>query len=127
MLPGKVRVFRKLGVPILLASLLLPAMTCAVPGARMNARERACCRTMGPECGQPGMRMTHSCCQGTLPGLHNQALETRAFAVYSLTFAVIQLAAWEPANQTSTISLRAGYADTFLSGSPPASISVLRI
>jgi hypothetical protein len=127
MLLFTVRILRQLGIPVLLASLLLPVMTCVVPGARMNAQERACCRTMGPGCGQPGTGMTHSCCKETLPGLHNQALETRSVAVCPLTFAVIHLGVWGPADPSSSVNGRIGYADNSLSGSPPTSVSILRI
>jgi hypothetical protein len=122
-----VRALRQLGVPVLLASLLLPVMTCMVPGARMSAQERACCRTMGTQCGQTEMPSSHSCCQGDLPGLHNKALEARAGAVGPLTSAVVYLTAFELANPAASSNARAGYMEPPHLGSPLSSVSILRI
>lgn len=127
MLFGQVRIFRQLGVSMLLAMLLSPGMTCLVPGARMNIQERACCRRMGPECGQPGMQMTRSCCQGSQRILDNQVVTTSSGAVPPFTSTALPLSLWTPPDSHSSTASHAGSLDTSLSGSPPISASVLRI
>lgn len=127
MLFEKVRILRQLGVPVLLVSLLSPVITCVMPGPRMNAQERACCRAMGPECGQPGMSMTHSCCRGSLPGLHSRVEETQTVAFTLLPFAVMYPSTCVPASRDSSADARVTSADTSPSGSPPTSVSILRI
>lgn len=71
--------------------------------------------------------MTHSCCQGALPSLHNQALEVQSIAVHLLALTLMRPAAWMVADLVSPANSRIRSLDTSLSGSPPTLVSVLRI
>lgn len=122
------RVFGRMGVlALMLVSCLTPAMACLVPGRQMTVEERACCRAMGSQCGAPGMPASHSCCQGTLPDLHEKMIETKTTAVCPFAVAVVHLTALAAGNPSPSIHARVGYADSSPQGSPPSSVSILRI
>ncbi len=119
---------RQFGIVLLVLVLgLTPAMACLVPGAAMTAGERACCRTMSTECGQPNMPASHSCCRGSLPVLGEKAVDARAGTVHLFAVATIPLAAWDMTAPVFPAAGRLDYADSSLLGSPPTSVSVLRI
>jgi len=42
---------------------VMPAMACLVPGARLTAAERDCCKKMAGQCEQSHGTGSHSCCQ----------------------------------------------------------------
>jgi len=47
-------------------ALIAPVMTCALPGAYMNAQEHACCHEMKGHCNKAEMPASHSCCHENL-------------------------------------------------------------
>lgn len=125
---GSMKVARQLGIVILLLVLsLAPAMACLIHGATMTAGERACCQTMSAQCGRPDMPASHSCCRGTLPVAGERAIDAKVSTVHLAAVATIPLAVWDMMAPVLPASARIGYTDSSLPGSPPSSISVLRI
>lgn len=128
MLMRRVRIFRQLGVTLLLGlSYLTPVMTCVLPDAQMSAQERACCRAMDNQCGQTEMPASHGCCHKAPPTLYEKFLASRAEAQHiDLT-----LALWlTPSELFSTDSSAIGWVEHHESSppqSPPSTISILRI
>lgn len=121
------RILRQFGVlALLLASCVAPAMACMVPDAQMNTEERACCRTMKNQCGQMEMPASHGCCQKT-PGLHDNALDTKAVTFHPVVVAVVWLAAPELINPASAVAGWVEHSDSPPPKSPPSAISILRI
>lgn len=118
-------------VAVLTMLLLLgvaPAMACLVPGAAMTAGERACCRTMSTECGQPNMPVSHSCCRGTLPPtVSEKPVDATIATVHLSAVAIVPLAVWGMMATVFRVTCRLDYADFSLLGSPPTSVSILRI
>jgi hypothetical protein len=41
----------------------VPTMACMLPTVTLTAAERECCKKMANECGRAGMPSSHSCCQ----------------------------------------------------------------
>src|ERR1700744_2803824 len=112
---------------LLLLLSMAPAMACRIPGATMTAQERACCQRMGDKCGQTDMAASHSCCKGAVPGVDKQAIDARTAAVHLLAIAASPLAASDLLDSVLSAPAVSGYADSPPLGSPPSSISVLRI
>lgn len=106
---------------------LSPAMACLVPGDTMTAGERACCRTMSAQCGQPDMPASHSCCKGTQPVIGEKAVDGRSAAIHLSAVATISPAMWDRTIPIFPVYGRKGYADFSPPGSPPTQVSVLRI
>ncbi len=105
-----------------------PAMACLIPGAVMTAGERACCQKMSIECGQPNMPAAHSCCRGTLPPtVSEKPVDARSATVHLFTVATVPLAVWDMMPPVFRAAGWLEYADFSPLGSPPTSISVLRI
>jgi hypothetical protein len=128
MLYARMKKFCKFGVlALLLATYLVPAMACMVPDAQMSAEERACCRTMGDQCGQMEMSAAQGCCQKTPPSVRDNALDTRAEALHSVVAPVIWLAAPELVNPASATTSWVERPDYSPPKSPPSTISILRI
>jgi hypothetical protein len=120
--------FRQIGVVTMLLLLsVVPAMACLIPGATMTAQERACCRSMGARCGQPDMPASHSCCKETLPVIGKKTIDSRTATIHLFAVATIPLAAWDMMIPVLAVCGRIGYADFSPPGSPPTSVSVLRI
>jgi len=123
----EMRVLRQFGVLVLLlVTCLAPAMACMVPDAQMNAEERACCRAMTNLCGQTQMPTSHGCCQKT-PGVHDNALDTKAMTFHPVMVSVVWLAAFELVNPTSAVAGRLERSNDSPPNSPPSTISILRI
>ncbi|MGC1783807.1 MAG: hypothetical protein WA708_14890 [Acidobacteriaceae bacterium] len=119
---------RQFGVLVLLlATSLAPTMACMVPGAQMNAQERACCRTMGNQCGQTEMPASHGCCQKAPASLYDSALDTQTVAFHPVAGAVIWLAASELVNPIAAVTSWAERPGYTLPKSPPSTVSILRI
>lgn len=58
---------RKLVSALVAVMVLAPALlACALPGVEMSAEEKACCRHMAEQCGDPAMPESHSCCSKTI-------------------------------------------------------------
>lgn len=127
-LMAAMRVLRQFGVLVLLLlTCLAPAMACIAPDARMNAQERACCRTMSNQCGQTEMPASHGCCQKSPASLHDNALDTKAVAFHPIVVSVVWLAAYELVDPTSTVAGWVERPDYSSPKSPASTISILRI
>ena len=125
------KAFRQLGIVVLLlGSYLAPAMACMVSDVGMNAEERACCRSMHHHCGQMGMPASHGCCQKAPQSTIGGALVTKAVtsATYNPTAAVVLRLTTTEWLQPTLVNAgwveHSGYSPP---GSPPSSISILRI
>jgi hypothetical protein len=123
------RIFRQFGVLVLLlVSCLAPAMACVVSNTEMNTEERACCRMMKNQCGQmDNMPASHGCCQKTLPGVRDNALDTKTVTFHPVVVPVVRLAAFEFVNPTAVVTGWVEHPDYSPPMSPPATISILRI
>lgn len=120
--------FRQFGaLALLLLFSVAPAMACLIPGAAMTAEERACCQRMGPACGQPEMPASHSCCRGMLPDAGNKALDAQTATAHLFAVAAIPLTGSGLVDSVLSASAVTGSADFSSLGSPPSTISVLRI
>lgn len=51
--------------------LLVPTMACAVPNVHLSATERACCKSMGSQCGTQTMPASHGCCSKEVPAANH--------------------------------------------------------
>ena len=121
-------VLRQIGVLVLLlGSFLAPAMACMVPDAQMNPQERSCCRAMNNQCGQMEMPASHGCCQKTLPGVRDNALDTKVTNFHPVAAPVVCLAVFELVSPTSTVAGWVERPNDSPPNSPPSTISILRI
>ena len=119
---------RQFGVlALLLATCLAPTLACTVPGAQMNAQERACCRTMSNQCGQIEMPASHGCCQKTPASLYDHALGTKAVAFHPVVVPVLWLAASELVHPIVAVTASVERPDYSPPISPPSTVSILRI
>jgi hypothetical protein len=124
----RMKAFHQFGVLILLlVSCVAPAMACMVPDAQMNTEERACCRMMKNLCGQTEMPASHGCCQKTPPGVHDNALDTKATNFHPAAAPVVRLAAFVLVHPTSAVAGWVERSDDSPPDSPSATISILRI
>lgn len=123
------RIYRQFGVLVLLLmSCLAPAMACVVSNTEMNAEERACCRMMKNQCGQlDNMPASHGCCQKTLPGVRDNALDTKTVTFHRGVAHVIWLAAFELVNPKAVVTEWVERPDYSPPKPPPSTISILRI
>jgi hypothetical protein len=120
--------FRKFGaLVLLLASLLTPAMACAVASSPMTSAESACCQVMRSKCGQKGMPASHGCCHKIPGSVYDNALNAEATTLHPVAVHVVWLPALQVWNPTSSLS---GWIER-LDYSPlkplPSTISILRI
>jgi hypothetical protein len=121
-------VLRQFGVLVLLlVTYLAPATACMVPDAQMSAQERACCRTMGNQCGQVEMPASHGCCQKTPPGVRDNALDAKTLSLHPVAVTAIRLIPSELLNPTSNIGAWVERPDYSPPKSPPSTVSILRI
>jgi hypothetical protein len=119
---------RQFGVlALLLATCLAPTLACTVPGAQMNAQERACCRTMSNQCGQIEMPASHGCCQKTPASLYDHALVPKALAFHPVVVPVLWLTASEVVNPIAAVAAWVECPDYSPPKSPPSTVSILRI
>jgi len=119
---------RQFGVLVLLLVMwLAPTMVCTVPGAQMNAQERACCRTMSNQCGHTEMPASHGCCQKAPASLYDHALGTKAVAFHPVAVPVIWLAASELVNPIAAVTAWVERPDYSPPKSTPSTVSILRI
>lgn len=123
----RMRIFRQLGVLVLLLSFLAPVMACMVPNAEMSTQERACCRMMKDQCGQMGMPASHGCCHKTPLSVHENALNTKTVTFCPVVAPITCLAAPELVNPASAITGWVEQPDYSPPKSPPSTISILRV
>ena len=121
----------KVGVSLL--SLLLfatPIMACTMQAKAMTAAERDCCKRMAQDCGRGKMSQSHSCCKTVampdhLPAIKSSSDFSSGHATLVLAHALPQIPAVvmvaECASWTCASDMHGP------PGSPPSSISVLRI
>jgi len=66
-----------------------PLLACSVPGARLSAEEKECCKQMGGACHQngSGMPRSHSCCESVVQPL-GDLLPSSAFSFPGPTLVV---------------------------------------
>jgi len=123
------KAFRQFGALILLlVSCVAPAMACMVPNVEMSTQERACCRMMKNQCGQmDNMPASHGCCQKIPPGVHDNALNTKAMTFHPAVVPVIWLATVEMVNPATAVIGRVEHPDYSPPKSPPSTVSILRI
>jgi hypothetical protein len=104
-------------------SLVAPAMTCALPDARMTVAERTCCREMEGHCASKGMPASHSCCHQTIANrfdaVQPHSTSIPALAVVAILPAHFDLRAFAYESVSHQLPSAAV--------SPPSAISVLRI
>ena len=123
------RFVAKIGV-LALALMLsaVPTMACLLPITTMTAAEHECCKRMAGQCGQAGMPSNHSCCQrisgpeDTFVKASNAQLDHNASSSYVLSVGAPLLLSGIPLVHASP-----HFAVHGPPGSPPATISVLRI
>ncbi len=101
-----------------------------LPMAAMSTEERACCKHMAKQCGDAGMSQSHSCCQRSVGGLNFDLLPAKSnllnhqLAVLALHFIPATADLVLPTETLLSRGISIGHAPP---GSPPSSISVLRI
>jgi hypothetical protein len=121
----------KVGVSLL--SLLLFAttiMACTLQANAMTAAERDCCKRMAQECGKGNMPQSHSCCKTVaipdhLPAIKSSSDFSSTHPSFAFAYVLPQLAVFVPSAEFA----QAIWAFDMHGppGSPPVSISVLRI
>lgn len=119
---------RKIGAVVLvLASLLTPAMACAVADLPMTSEERACCQSMMSHCGREQLPASHGCCHKIPGSIYENALKVKAAALHSALGPVTWLPAQQPGIPTSSFLGWVEHRDCSPPKSPPSTISILRI
>lgn len=107
----------------------VPTMTCLLPTVTLTAAERECCKHMANECGQAGMPSSHSCCQrltgseaSTFFKASNVQLDHIGSASYFSNVSAPLLV-----SGISFVHASVDFGVHGPPGSPPATITVLRI
>jgi hypothetical protein len=106
-------------------SLVAPAMTCALPNARMTVAERTCCREMQGHCANKGMPASHSCCHQTIAN-HFDAVQPHSPSIPAIAVLAI-LPAPAHFDLRAFAYARVSHQLPSAAVSPPSAISVLRI
>lgn len=106
----------------------LPTMACLLPTATLTAAEQECCKRMAHDCGNSGMPASHSCCQ-RVAGPESTFIKASAVQLdHNISTHLVippvdaPLATIVPLDQASL-----DFDEHGPPGSPPATISVLRI
>ena len=108
----------------------LPIMACTMQAKAMTAAERDCCKRMAQECGKGKMSQSHSCCERVVMPDHLPAIKSASdissdHPTFVLAYALPQISVAVPlAEFTSPICASDMHGPP---GSPPVTISVLRI
>lgn len=122
----------KVGVSLL--SLLLfamPIMACTLQANALTAAERNCCKRMAQECGKGNMPQSHSCCKTVAMPDHLPAIKSSSD--FSSAHASLLVIAHALPEIPVAVPLAEFAALIWASdmhgppGSPPVSISILRI
>jgi hypothetical protein len=120
-------------VGVSLLSLLLfatPIMACTMQANAMTAAERDCCKRMAQECGKGKMSQSHSCCKTVampdhLPAIKSASDVSSDHTTPAIAHALPQISVAFP---LMTFSSPVWVSDMHgPPGSPPVTISVLRI
>ena len=124
------KLFAKGGMVVLaLAVSAVPTMACWSPMVTLNAAERACCKQMAKECGSTGMPNTHSCCH-RLIGPEASFLKTASAQldhVVNASYHVSPVLGALVLTGVSPVEVESIFGERRPPGSPPATLSVLRI
>ncbi len=112
---------------LLLISSVVPVMACVRADAQMSAQERACCRMMKNQCGEMQMPASHRCCNKTLQGIQQNALNAKTVALPPFIAVAVTVAAFELSTPTSGSADWVERPQHSPPKSPPSSFSVLRI
>lgn len=108
----------------------VPTMACLLPTVTLTAAEHECCKRMGNQCGRAGMPSSHSCCR-RLTGAEATAFITASSArldhVSDVSYHISPLAASFPVSGVPPVPPHSDLGVHGPPGSPPATISVLRI
>jgi hypothetical protein len=121
----------KVGVSLL--SLLLfatPIMACTIQAKAMTRAERECCKRMAEECGKGNMPQSHSCCKTVAMPDHLPAIKSSSDFNSTQASLVVAHALPEIPVAVSLAEFASGIWASDMHGppgSPPVSISVLRI
>jgi hypothetical protein len=107
----------------------VPTMACMLPTVTLTAAERECCKKMANECGRAGMPSSHSCCQRLTgaetatfikaPGAQLDHLASISYVSPAISF-LLQ-------TDLTVVHESLDFGVNRPPGSPPATISVLRI
>lgn len=128
MLYVRMKALRQFGVLVLLlVTSFAPAMACTVLGAKMNAQERTCCRTMSDRCGQTQMQRSQGCCQKTPASLYDHALRSNTVEFHPVAVRFISVAPFELMNPIAAVTAWVEHPDYAPPKSPPSTVSILRI
>jgi len=120
-------------VGVLLLSLLLfatPIMACTMQANAMTAAERDCCKRMAQECGKGRMSQSHSCCKTVAMPDHLPAIKSASdvrsdHPTFVLAHALPQISVAVPLMELASLVCASDMHGP--PGSPPVTISVLRI
>lgn len=119
----------KIGVfAVALALSAMPAMACLLSTAALTADEHECCKRMANQCGKAGMPTSHSCCQ-RLTGPENNFLKSDKVQIDHIAnnSYVADISAALVLTELPVVHASLDVTDHGPPGSPPATISVLRI
>jgi hypothetical protein len=107
-----------------------PTMACLVPSATLTAAERACCKQMADQCGGAEMTSSHSCCQrlsGPEDNTFIKAPSAQLDHTVNVSYDVFPLPGAIALTGASPIQAHSNLDFQGPPGSPPATISILRI
>lgn len=124
------RLVAKIGVFALALMLsAVPTMACLLPITTMTAAEHECCKQMAGQCGQAGMPSSHSCCR-RLSGPEDsfvKASNVQLNHLVSIGATYFYNANASLLNENPLVHASLDFAVHGPPGSPPTTISVLRI
>ena len=123
------RFVAKIGVFALALMLsAVPTMACLLPITTMTAAEHECCKQMAGQCGQAGMPSSHSCCQ-RLTGPEDNFLKSANAQIdhVASTSFVANVSTPLVVNGIRLVHASLDFAVHGPPGSPPTTISILRI
>ena len=107
----------------------VPTMACWSPMVTLNAAERACCKQMAKECGSAGMPNSHSCCHRVI-GPEASFLKTASAPLdhmVSVSYHVSRVLGARALTGVPPVEAESFFGEHRPPGSPPATVSVLRI
>ncbi len=112
-----------------LLPLVMPAMACALPNARLSPAESACCTQMNGQCGSMQMPTTHGCCQKEAPDVTNWTAVIQPKSVNVPMYLAAPTALGPAMLLLLPVALptRSQRPGNSLPQSPPSAVSILRI
>jgi hypothetical protein len=127
---SSVKILAKVGVfALVLLVSAAPTMACLMPAATLTAAEQACCKRMADQCGRAGMP-SHSCCQ-RLSGPEDSTFLKASSAlldhIVNVSYDVPPVPGSLALTVVPSIQAQSNFDFQGPPGSPPATISILRI